>query len=271
MNGENELRAGSTRWLATYCALAFGITWGLGSLFIFAPKFVEATFGPAGLGNPIFILAVYSPAISALIVIGATGGRPGLAGFLRRILNWRVDAVWYGFAFLIAPTCTAIGAVFYRLGAGKWPTGPEEGFVSQLAALGFMLILGPLEELGWRGYMLPVLQRRFAPLTAGIIVGIVWGIWHLPSFFVAGLPQGAWGVFPFLLAILFASVLFTGMFNGARGSLLLPMLFHWQLNNPMFPDIQPYDVPAYAVGALALFMLYPRGFRRESAHTTVFS
>ncbi len=236
-----------------------------------APEFVESAFGPAGLGNPIFILAVYSPAISAMIVVGMTGGRAGLAGFLARILRWRVGAIWYAWVFLVAPVCTAIGAVIYRVVSGSWPAGPEGGIASLLGSLGFMLILGPLEELGWRGYMLPVLQRRFAPLASALLVGIVWGIWHLPSFFVAGLPQGAWGVFPFLLAIVFASVIFTGIFNGARGSILLPMLFHWQLNNPMWPDIQPYDVPAYALGAAAMLALCPRAFRRDPAHTTVFS
>ena len=267
-----EHRAGRGRWLTAYLVLTFGITWGLGSLFIFAPEFVESTFGPAGLGNPIFILAVYSPAISVLIVVGVTGGRAGLAAFLGRILQWRVGLIWYALVFLIAPVCTGIGAVFHRVIAGGWPAAPDEGFGSLLAALGFMLVLGPLEELGWRGYMLPVLQRRVAPLTAAIIVGIVWGIWHLPSFFVSGLPQGAWAVFPFLLAIVCVSVVFTGIFNGSCGSLLLAMLFHWQLNNPFWPDIQPYDAPAFALGAAAIFALLRRpAFRRESAHTTVFS
>ena len=58
-----------------------------------------------------------------------------------------------------------------------------------LSALGIALIVGPVEDLGWRGVMLPLLQPRFAPIYAGLIVGTVWGVWHIPAFLLSGTPQ----------------------------------------------------------------------------------
>jgi len=55
-------------------------------------------------------------------------------------------------------------------------------------ALGQALFLGPLEEFGWRGFALPVLQRKLSPFWAGLILGVIWAVWHLPSLFISGMP-----------------------------------------------------------------------------------
>ena len=104
-----------------------------------------------------------------------------------------------------------------------------------------MLFLGPIEELGWRGLMQPLLQRYMAPLWAGIVVGATWGLRHLPAFLLAGLVFADWDFLPFFLGNVTLAVLVTPIFNSARGSLLWPMLFHWQLINPFWPDAQPWD------------------------------
>lgn len=59
---------------------------------------------------------------------------------------------------------------------------PFEILGATLSAIGFMVVLGPVEEIGWRGLALPLLQRKMAPLWAGLILGLIWGLWHLPTF-----------------------------------------------------------------------------------------
>jgi len=109
-----------------------------------------------------------------------------------------------------------------------------------------------VEEFGWRGLALPLLQRKFSPLWAGLILGVIWGFWHLPAFLLSGLPQSAWAFAPFFIGSVAVSVILTAIFNASGGSILLAALFHFQLNNPIWPDAQPHDMYLFALCALAV-------------------
>ena len=85
-----------------------------------------------------------------------------------------------------------------------------------------------------------LLQRRMAPIWASLLLGVVWAVWHLPSFMLSSTPQSARALTPFLVATLALSVIVTPLFNHSQGSILLPAFFHLQLINPLWPDAQPY-------------------------------
>ena len=97
---------------------------------------------------------------------------------------------------------------------------PFPSWREALPALALALFLGPIEEFGWRGFALPLLQRRFVPFWAGLILGVIWALWHLPSFLISGMPQAAWSAGPYFLGIVVLSVILTPMFNASRGSLM---------------------------------------------------
>ena len=127
-----------------------------------------------------------------------------------------------------------------------------------------------MEELGWRGLALPLLQRHLNPAAAGLVLGLIWGAWHLPAFFVGGTPQSGWSFLPFFVGVVAASVIMTGLYNASRGSLLLAMLMHFQLNNPLWPDAQPYDSVLLTVVALLAWMAGRKGsFARAGAVTSL--
>jgi membrane protease YdiL (CAAX protease family) len=88
---------------------------------------------------------------------------------------------------------------------------------------------------------LPLLQRKFAPIYAGLILGVIWAIWHLPAFLLGGTQQSQWAFSTFFLGCLAISVIATALFNRSGGSILLSAFFHFSLMNPIFPDAQPYD------------------------------
>jgi len=239
-----------SRALFPFLLLAFGLAWGVMAVLAVWPERVTALFGPVSGRNPLFILAVYAPAISALALVAWWQGPGGLGRFLSRLALWRCSAGWYGFLLLLIPLLFVAGALIKGVPAG--PVRPGEGWGALPGLLLLTLIIGPVEEFGWRGVALPILQRHMAPLWAGLVLGLVWGLWHLPAFFLSGTPQSAWPFLPFLVASAAASVIVTPMFNAARGSILLPALFHFQLNNPLWPDAQPWDALVFALAALAV-------------------
>ena len=76
------------------------------------------------------------------------------------------------------------------------------------------------EEVGWRGFALPSLQIQFHPILASIILGVLWGLWHLPLFWIKGSAQQSMSVQFFVLATVGYSILYTWIYNGTNGSLL---------------------------------------------------
>jgi membrane protease YdiL (CAAX protease family) len=120
------------------------------------------------------------------------------------------------------------------------------------------LFIGPIEEFGWRGLALPLLQRRFSPFWAGLILGGIGGAWHIPSFLISGTPQSAWSFGPYFIGVVAISVILTPLFNAARGSLLLSALYHFQMMNPVFPDAQPWDILMFIIAAVVIVWLNRR-------------
>lgn len=234
--------------IVPFLLIAFGLAWGIIALFIFLPDRMTALLGELTGRHPLFFLAVYAPAISAFIVITCYGGTGGLRRYLARLLLWRCPRVWYAFLILGIPLLFFGGSALKgNLFAEMFPFSSFQSFV---VALVLAAIKGPVEEFGWRGLALPLLQQRFAPIWAGLILGVIWGFWHLPAFLLSGTPQSAWSFTPFFAGSVAVSVIVTPLFNASRGSILLPALFHFQLNNPIWPDAQPYDTFAFLAAAI---------------------
>lgn len=228
-----------SRAIIGFYALTFAITWGLVGGYILAPDWAAATFGEISGSHPFFFLATWAPAISAFAVVLFFGGLVGLKAFLSRLFMWRGSPPWVVFILIGIPLVFMMGSLMK--GGPFFAPLPPEGVGAVGALTLMMLFLGPIEEFGWRGIAQPILQRRMAPLWAGVIIGTLWGIWHLPAFFLSGTVFAGWNFFPFLVGNITLAVLVTPIFNTSRGSLLWPMLFHWQLILPIWPDAQPFD------------------------------
>ncbi|PKO68604.1 MAG: CPBP family intramembrane metalloprotease [Betaproteobacteria bacterium HGW-Betaproteobacteria-16] len=236
-----------------FLLIAFGWAWGLIALFVFLPDQMTRWFGSLTGHHPLFILAVYAPAIAAIVVIGYHVGWSGLRSYLSRVLLWRCPPAWVAFIVLGMPLLFYAGAAVK--GNLFLDPFPFEGLAPMLGALALTLVIGPVEELGWRGLALPLLQRRLAPLWAGLLLGLVWSVWHFPAFLLSGTPQGAWSFMPFLIGSTAISVIVTPLFNASRGSILLPALIHFQANNPLWPDAQPYDTYFFVAAAFVVVWL----------------
>ena len=249
-----------------FMAITFALGWGIGAmLFLFADQ-IEAVFGEMSGTNPVFILLVWSPAIAGVGLVWRHHGLAGVGWYLRRVTRWRVSSPWWAFLLLGIPAVKYLGAAFNGT-AGDFPFSPWYGL---LPALALALVIGPVEELGWRGVALPLLQRRYAPLWSSLILGAFWAVWHAPSFLLSGTPQSAWSFGPYLIGVLALSVIITPLFNAAQGSILMAMMFHFQINGPAWPDAQPWENYLFALIAVGVVILNRRAMlSREGAATEV--
>ena len=256
-----------TKALVPFLALSFGLTWGLAAMFLLFTDQLTAIFGEASLSNPLVILAVYAPGIAGVLLVLWHSGLKGLGSFLRRLTLWRAPLPWWLFLLLGIP------AVVYSGAAIKGTFGdplPFSSWYQALPVLATALVLGPIEEFGWRGLALPLLQRRFAPFWAGLILGVIWALWHIPSFMMSGMPQSSWSIGPYFLGIIAISVILTPFFNASGGSLLIAILYHFQMMNPLFPDAQPYDNLLFVALAVIIVILNRRVmFQRGQGATQV--
>ena len=241
-----------TKTLIPFLAITFGLTWGVAALlFLFYDQMV-AIFGELSMSNPVFILLVYSPGIAGVLLVWRTYGFKGLKGFFRRLILWQAPAAWWVFIILGIPLIVYSGAAIKGSIADSFPFTP---WYQVFPAIALALFLGPIEEFGWRGVALPLLQRKFSPFWAGSILGCIWGIWHIPSFLGSGTPQSAWAFGPFFIGIVAMSIILTPLFNTSRGSLLISALFHFQMMNPAFPDAQPWDILLFVIAAVIIVWL----------------
>ncbi len=251
-----------------FLLITFFLTWGILGLYIFLPDQMASLFGQITGQHPLFFLAVYAPAIAAFILIFTQKGVNGFQKYFSRVFMWRCSKAWYAFLFVGIPLVFYIGAAFK--GTLFSEPFPFPNVPALLMALGLAAIKGPVEEFGWRGFALPLLQRKFAPIWAGLILGIIWGLWHAPAFLLSGTQQSAWAFTPFFFGCIALSIIVTALFNASRGSILLSALFHYMLMNPVFPDAQPYDTYLFVLVALLVIWLNRKTmFFKESGFTKV--
>ncbi|MBD3678810.1 MAG: CPBP family intramembrane metalloprotease [Rhodobacteraceae bacterium] len=240
------------RAVLPFLILTFGITWGVAGFYILFPDQAVRMFGAISGSHPLYFLATWSPAISGLVVVFAHAGWTGVRALVLRVRLWRISKGWLGFILVVLPLVYAAGSLLK--GGPVLAPLPPEGAGPLAALMVLMLFLGPVEEFGWRGVLQPLLQRRMAPLWAGALIGAIWGTWHLPAFFLSGTVYATWNFLPFFVGNVVVAILVTPIFNQTRGSLFWPMMFHWQLIIPFWPDAQPWDT--WILGAVAAVVVW---------------
>ena len=189
-----------------------------------------------------FYVGVFAPGIVALFLTWQLEGSAALTELIRRLVRWNVGGRWYVFALGYMAAVKITVALLHRLVAGEWPRFGAEPWYLMLAATIFStILLGQAgEELGWRGYALPRLAERFGLAGASVILGLIWAVWHLPLFFLAGADTTGQSFPLYLLQVTALSVAIAWVYRNTGGSLLLTMLLHAAINNTK--DIVPSAV-----------------------------
>ena len=227
--------------LLSYFALTFAITWGLFVLAVGGPGGIPATKEEFTTMPLLAILAaLLGPSVSGILLTGLVYGREGFRNLFTRMRRWRVGARWYAVALLTAPLVSTavliplslISPVFLP---GIFASEAKVSFVLMGIVVG--LIVGIFEELGWKGFAVPTLLKlRYGVLSTGLIVGVLWGAWHLLGNDIWASVATSGGLPPALFAVWVGLVLVVGQLPAFRvlmvwvyertGSLLLAILMH---------------------------------------------
>jgi membrane protease YdiL (CAAX protease family) len=170
---------------ALFVVLAYALSWAWAIPLVAAGDVIEK-----GRGWPTHAPALLGPLLAAVLCTALTG-RGALRELGRAMMRWRIGARWWLVAVSPAVALAVVVGVLTAVGADL-PAWADFGEFSGLpagwgvlgVALAIVLVNGFGEETGWRGYLQPVLQGRFGPVTATGIVAAVWAGWHLPQFFL---------------------------------------------------------------------------------------
>lgn len=208
---------------------------GLVLMFLFTWPIDFANAGVLSIRVPpvVSLMLGWGIIFAALIMTGLTLGKDGVISLLKRFLIWRVHSKWYLVAFLLYPivftTAVLVKAVWTQT-SPDFSTIMAHDIFGASANLPVFIIpffivdfITNGEEMGWRGYVLPRLQSRHSALVSSLIVGLLWGFWHLPRYFAL---QNTGSFALMMVKTLADAVIYTWLYNNTRGSLLLPAILH---------------------------------------------
>jgi len=225
-------------------------------------------------------IAIWAPAISAFTVLALSGGRTAIRAYLRRLTHFRFAWYWYVAVLAGLPLLKLLASALIDT-TGQ--PGIVTASVSASAFFASALLVatqGPVEELGWRGFALPLLQRRFNGLIASLILGAVWSLWHIPAFFMESVMTGsvvgelAPALVRFFAGTIALTITMTVIYNGSGGSIPLLFVFHW-LENIAYPWESMTGISymntviTITVAAILVFTLRRRYLWRQNLHTNV--
>jgi membrane protease YdiL (CAAX protease family) len=203
---------------STFVVLTFVLTW--------APWLTVAWMlrtGRPPVVTTLVLVGGFGPFLAAVLVAAAGGD---LRSWLRNLVDLGAPiGVWAAAVLVpVALYVLALGA-FVLVGGGF-----DRASVLPAAAVPAVVLAtfvrGGLEEPGWRGMALPVLQRRIGAFRASIAIGVTWAVWHVPLFLMPGSSQAGTPFWLYAPAVVGISVIATWLYNEAGGRVLVPVVFH---------------------------------------------
>lgn len=211
-----------------YFVIAFAVAW---IMWLFP---VLASHGVIKLSHSLQLACLFAgsfgPFLGALVATYRDGGSGAVREFFGRCLRYRIGPVYLLAAVFLAPVLAGV-AMWWLAGHG----GPPYAVDLTLAQLPMLYLLlffagGSVnEEFGW-AYAIDRLQQGRRLLWATVLLGIIWGCWHIPLFFVTGLTQSFMPFWIFVTFTVALRLLIVWGYESNRRSILVALLFHTASN-----------------------------------------
>ena len=218
--------------------------------------------------NLLLSVVASGPSVAAFMLTYMSEGKNGVNNLLRRAIDFKFGKVWLVPMFLLIPAITGGALLMAALAVGQ---SPEFGilfyqpWLIPLAFIFMLLVAGSIqEEFGWRGYALDRLQKRVNnALISSLILGAIWGFWHLPFFFIGGTAAGEelgpsynQPIWNLVLSTMLLSILYTWLHNNTRGSLMPALIVHTMTNlSPLIFPVSGFPTAENNLGGLYSLIL----------------
>lgn len=222
----------------TYIFLLITIIWSW-TFWVIGLNFLTGGINQESIGKFLifFFTGVYGPSISAIVTTFIFDGFAGVLNLLKKLFIWNVPFKNYLYIVFLPIIFVIIGIGLYKIFIGDIGGFDLMAFLSIPTILWAGFYAGPLgEELGWRGFLLPELQKEHTNLKSAIIVGVIWFIWHIPLWWapfgtlVSGDPISFLPVITYFLMLICLSIIITWLVINSKGSVLVAILFHLSVN-----------------------------------------
>ncbi len=216
-----------------YYVLTFMISWGSLLILVGADGLLGLTEIPAEKMPLLYTGMLLGPSVAGLLMTGLESGKAGCRELLHRLFKWRVAVRWYAIALLTAPFLlglTILGLSFFSTNFVPTVLSVDDKVTPIVGGIIAGILVGIFEELGWTGFVLPRLRKRYSVLATGLIMGLLWGLWHMPLFLGSLNSAGNVPKVMYLSAQLFTflpayRVLMVWTYDNTK-SLLIGMLMH---------------------------------------------
>ncbi len=203
-------------------------------------------------------ICTLSPGIVAIILTAIYFGKNSLKSLFKAIVKWRVKFKYYLIIIIVCIALCGLSLLIFN-----WITGQSIMPDQPYNFVFYFILILPLsafwEEIGWRGFLLPVLQEKHTAIKSSLIIGFVWGLWHLPIYLAIN-PYGDKTIIFFLMMFVgcFAlSIIATYLYNSTKGSLLICILFHNAINTSaayFFGNLKGAELRPFLIWILLLIV-----------------
>ena len=225
MNGRDSKEA--LWFLFGVLFLSYCVFWGPLAFFgIEAANLVTRKTGPAW-ALLLFMFGGFVPSMVGIAMTMLSQGKAGIRTLFRSSIKVKFELKWYLLGLGVAAYYALSVILLYGALGGRFDF---MRFVYQLPTIIPLFFFGPLsEEFGWRGFVLPRVLKCCDATLGSLVIGVVWALWHLPLFYMAGTSQYEFHIPypPFMVSVISSSFIYTYIYIKTNRSLFSAIFLHW--------------------------------------------
>jgi membrane protease YdiL (CAAX protease family) len=236
--------------IVLFTLITFAITWIAWWILVFIKQDNSDIFQNA-FYFLIFFVGGIAPTVAPFLAIKFSDGK--FKEFILSIVKFRVNILYYLFGIFLIFGISCLGIWIYELFKGPIWSDLSPDIISLMRLTLMMIVFGGLEEFGWRGLLLPALSNIFKFQIAALVVGVIWGIWHLPLFFMHGAAQYQSNFLVFAIQVIGLGFVLAWLY-GRTKSILICVLFHAFSNAVASSGLSSPDGNGYVIALIWLFV-----------------